>query len=47
MLTLFECFEYVVSAIGEEVEAFAPAIFNRGCKILASVLASLQANIRS
>mmetsp|Transcript_34192 Transcript_34192/g.52460 ORF Transcript_34192/g.52460 Transcript_34192/m.52460 type:complete len:227 (+) Transcript_34192:1371-2051(+) len=44
MLTLFECFESVVCAIKEEVEQYAPVIFNRCCKILRNVLKSIQVN---
>jgi len=47
MLTLFECFESVVRAIKEEVEQFAPVIFSRCCKILTSVLSSLQSNYKA
>lgn len=41
LLTLFECFESVVVAIGEAIEPYAKVIFDRCLRILAGVLSNI------
>ena len=44
LLTLFECFESVVVAIGEDIEPYASVIFHRCIQILTNVLNNIKAN---
>ena len=44
LLTLFECFESVVEAIGEGIEPYAKVIFDRCIQILTNVLNNIRAN---
>jgi transportin-1 len=44
LLTLFECFESVVVAIGESIEPYAQMIFSRCIQILTTVLNNIRNN---
>ena len=44
LLTLFECFESVVVAIGDSIEPYAKIIFDRCIVILANVLNNINSN---
>lgn len=44
LLTLFECFESVVVAIGEAIEPYSKIIFDRCIVILTNVLNNIRAN---
>lgn len=42
LFPLFECFESVVTALGQNVQAFAMPIYTRSCKILSNFVAKAQ-----
>lgn len=44
LLTLFECFESVIVAIGPAIEPYAKIIFDRCITILTNVLNNIKAN---
>ena len=47
LLTLFECFESVVVAIGESIEPYAKAVFDRCIVILTNVLNNIRSNFEN
>jgi transportin-1 len=44
LLTLFECFESVVVAVGTSIEPYAKIIFDRCVTILSTVLTNIKTN---
>jgi len=44
LLTLFECFESVIVAIGQAIEPYAQIIFERCIQILTNVLNNIRSN---
>lgn len=47
LLTLFECFESVVVAVGDSIEPYAKIIFDRCVLILSNVLNNIKTNFEN